>query len=359
MSAGSDPVTGKRRQRSKTVHGTKADAIAVLNALTAEVRGQYAAGDSSTTVGQLVAEYLRVTDLTATYRADCERVVAWLPERLARTPVWKVRPNDLDNLYAALRAAGRSPHRIGRLHDVLSASLGRAVDWGWATRNPATGTRPPTRPRRLIRVPTPEVLAELLERAGPDFATYLMVSFVTGARRGEMVGLQWGDVDGTRLWFRRSVSYTPATGVTVKPTKTERERVVTIDERTAGILAGHRADMSVQLLVPIGPETFVFPADWTGTRPWRPDFATYRFVKLRDELGLAGVRLHDLRHAAATYALRAGYEVTVVSKRLGHSNPRVTLDVYSHVLDGRDAEVATSLGEVLHPRRGSLDAPLA
>jgi len=178
------------------------------------------------------------------------------------------------------------------------------------------------------------------------FAVFLRLAFVTGARRAELCGLQWGDFDGSRLWFRRSVVYTPTSGIVVKGTKTERERVVVLDADTAGILEGHRVEEVTQL-GPLTDATYLFTSDPFGRTPWRPDYVTKRFAHLRTTLGLPPVRLHDLRHASATYALRDGIEMAVVSKRLGHSRQSTTSDIYSHVLEGRDAAAADVLARVL------------
>ena len=76
-----------------------------------------------------------------------------------------------------------------------------------------------------------------------------------------------------------------------------------------------------------------------------------RFVRLRDGLGLNGVRLHDLRHFVATRMLAAGVPVPTVSGRLGHASSSTTLNVYSHFLEASDREAAEALGSCSTPTR--------
>ena len=369
VSAGVDPLTGKRRRVSRVVHGRKDDANRALRALQDEVDRTHTRLGSDSSLGALITEYLRVTQLSPTMREDYLRAKRqMLPDLMAELPLWKLRANDLDSLYASLRAQGWSPDRVIRLHTLISAALSRAVKWSWLVRNVAADASAPTPPRRRVRPPQQDAVGLLLEKADPVFAVFLRLAFVTGARRGELCGLQWGDLEagapeqrqghardglmspGSRLWFKRAVVYTPTSGVIIKGTKTDRERVVTLDSDTAGILEGHRTEEASQLRGPITPTTFVFTSHPYGREPWRPDYATFLFGKLRKELGLTGVRLHDLRHASASYALRAGIEMSVVSKRLGHSRQSTTSDVYSHVLEGRDAAAADALAGMVRTK---------
>ena len=73
-----------------------------------------------------------------------------------------------------------------------------------------------------------------------------------------------------------------------------------------------------------------------GSKPFRPDNVTGFFMRVRDSLGLRHVRLHDLRHFTATQLIGANVDIRTVAGRLGHSDPSVTLRVYSHVIEERD-----------------------
>jgi integrase len=98
-------------------------------------------------------------------------------------------------------------------------------------------------------------------------------------------------------------------------------------------------------------DAFVFSDEPAGRAPWRPDSAvTGRFMKLRDELGI-DVRLHDLRHAAATQLLVAGVDVRTAAERLGH-DPRTMLGIYAHPVREADQRAANIVGGLLDDEAG-------
>jgi hypothetical protein len=96
-------------------------------------------------------------------------------------------------------------------------------------------------------------------------------------------------------------------------------------------------------------DAFVFSPELDGSRPFRPDAITGFFTGVRDECGLGTVRLHDLRHFTATQLIGANVDNRTVAGRLGHSNPSVTLRVYSHVLEERDQAAASILAIFSNP----------
>jgi hypothetical protein len=91
---------------------------------------------------------------------------------------------------------------------------------------------------------------------------------------------------------------------------------------------------------------FLYP----DARPLRPDYLSERFLLLSKQVGLRRIRFHDLRHTHATIALRAGVPVKVVSERLGHASPTITLTIYGHVIPGMQADAAQQVAAlVLNP----------
>jgi integrase len=97
------------------------------------------------------------------------------------------------------------------------------------------------------------------------------------------------------------------------------------------------------------PDAFVFSHRVDGSAPFRPDNVTGFFIRVRDALGLDGIRLHDLRHFTATQLIAANVDIRTVAGRLGHSDPSLTLPVYSHVIEERDRAAAAIMGRALAP----------
>jgi len=120
------------------------------------------------------------------------------------------------------------------------------------------------------------------------------------------------------------------------------------------LLQRHRANVDewahqAESVVP--EDAYVFSHAVDGSKPFRPDNVTGFFTRVRDSLGLHDVRLHDLRHFTATQLIGAGVDVRTVAGRLGHSDPSVTLRVYSHALEERDRAAADIMGQVLSPTK--------
>jgi integrase len=180
---------------------------------------------------------------------------------------------------------------------------------------------------------------------------YLRLALATGARRGELCGLRWKDVrfgDGA-IRIRRSLVEVNG-AVIEKDTKTHQVRTVAVDSGTIEVLKEYRDERSV-LCVDAGgalsEDAFVFSHYPDGRIPWRPNYVTLAFCRLRDELGLKAFRLHDLRHLCASLLLGQGVDVKTVSARLGHAQTSTTLDIYAHLMSQADEAAAGMLGEIL------------
>jgi hypothetical protein len=199
-----------------------------------------------------------------------------------------------------------------------------------------------------------EATVKLLEAADehdPDFGTVLRVLVATGARRGEVCGLRWSDIDfaGATITIRRSVA-SVAGGTVVKEPKTHAARRIAIDAATLRTLEQrreHAAALADACRLAFDRDGFVFTSEPDGSRPLHPDTITGGFQRLRERTGLSDVRLHDLRHLHATQLLAAGVPVRTVSGRLGHANAATTLNVYAHFLEASDRQAADVIAGLL------------
>lgn len=354
VDGGRDPVTGRRRQVTRTVRGSARDAQHELNRLLVEVgRGDVLGHDA--TIAQLLDAWMAIARLEALTRRDYASVIRrYLVPALGDKRVWQLRARDLDALYADLAAKGLGPARIRRVHNIASRALKQAVRWEWVTRNVARDASPPPLPRPDPRPPGTAEVLELLGRADGELLTFLRLDAVLGARRGEMCALRWRDVDldaGTVAIRRAVVDGGPGVGIVEKAHKTERPRPpVALDPGTLRLLRAHRrfcAERLLQLGTSLGPETYVFHRDADGMAPWRPDSASRRFARLRDRIGLGHVQLRALRHYVATQLLAAGVDVRTVSGRLGHARTSTTLDIYAAFVPAQDRQAAELLGAAL------------
>jgi integrase len=129
------------------------------------------------------------------------------------------------------------------------------------------------------------------------------------------------------------------TGLVETATKTHAERRLAIDPNTCELLDAMREP-------PGDPNRFVFSHDG-GVTPWRPNYVTLAFARLTRRTGLPDVRLHDLRHFAATTMLLNGVDVRTAAGRLGHARASTTLDIYAHYTQPADRHAAATLADAL------------
>jgi integrase len=342
---------------SRSIRGSKRDAQRALNELAAEAdRGRYSGTDA--TFDQLAAQWLAFVgnDLSPTtlrtYRNLLSKRI--LPS-IGTKPIKSIQASDLDGLYnGLLQRVGLSPKSIRQIHAIIRRAFRQAVLWGWISTNPAINATPPRLRNFDPTPPSVDQVGELLRAAhlrDPEFANFLHIAATTGARRGEICALRWCNVNFNvaSLTVERNVIEVPG-GLLEKDTKTHAARRIALDADTVAVFVSQR-EFAQARAATIGAEVqdsdFVFSREPDGSRPWTPDNVTKRFVILRDQLGYDRMRLHDLRHFAATRLIAAGVPVRTVSGRLGHSNPATTLSVYSHFVEASDQQAASVMGELV------------
>lgn len=278
-----------------------------------------------------------------TYRVDVAHVLQHLPRAFLERDTQGVEPAVVATLQRTLLRQGWSPHRIQRVRGCISGAFRMAVDYGWTNRNPVADVRAPKVERADVTAPELDVVRRILDTAPVTVRLFLRLAAITGARRGELVALQWHDLDGSDLSIRRAVVQVAGEAPVVRGTKTGRkgERKLTLDVETLELLDAHRTTQAETAEARRLPDpSFIFSHD-AGVSPWRPDYITQAYGKHRRTIpGARSVRLHDLRHWVATDMLQRGIPLIDVAGQLGHSNPRTTAAVYAHVMPGRGGDAA-------------------
>jgi integrase len=356
---GRDPLTGRKRGLQRTFRGTKREADKALAALVRDAERLTPRAASGTTVETVLREWLaHATPSLSARTVETSRrcIETTIVPALGSTPAARLTTLDIDRFYRRLLTVGignkpYSPATIRRVHGILRRALTQGVRWGWLPHNPAIDASPPRVPLRELRPPTPEELARLYRTAlerDPALATFILLAASTGARRGELIGLRWKDVDFARGVVSIERAIVLADRMLVEQgTKTRQSRRVTLDGETVKALAAHRGVMQGEAKAAgarLGENAFVFSGAPDGSEPWRPDATSRSFEFVCRRARVSGVRLHDLRHYVATQLLASGVDVRTVAGRLGHRNPATTLNVYAHFVPEADAEAAHTLG---------------
>jgi integrase len=247
--------------------------------------------------------------------------------------------------------AGVSTRTIGHAHRVLSKALREGMRHDLVLKNVAAIQRAPKVAADAMGILTPEQVAELPAKLdGHPLGPPTLIALFTGIRRGEALALRWGNVDfaGKIIKVRESLEATKA-GLRFKAPKSKAGvRDITLPAIVIEILHAHRKALLERRLVlgqgKLADADLVFPA-WDGS-PQHPDAFGSTWIKLARELGL-GVSFHGLRHTHASQLIDAGVDVVTIARRLGHSSPAITLNVYAHLFRKDDGKAAAAIDAAL------------
>ncbi|WP_258359423.1 site-specific integrase [Moorella sulfitireducens (nom. illeg.)] len=184
----------------------------------------------------------------------------------------------------------------------------------------------------------------MLERAkNTPYYALLHVAVKTGLRRGELLALRWPNIDfksGT-LSIKQSLAYTPEQGIFFKNTKNNSSRrIIDISREVIEVLKQHKkkqAEAKLLLGQHYKNQGLVFCQQ--NSKPLHPDTISSWFPNFLEEIGLPRLNFHCLRHTHASLLLKAGVDIKIISKRLGHSSISITYDIYSHLMPGMEREV--------------------
>ena len=298
---------------------------------------------SGITFGAMAERWLstkahRAPKTVAGYQSLLENTV--LP-RWENVPLRDVRFDDLQvwitglSIDGSVRFGGRglSASRVRQTHQLIGAVMKFAVKSKYLPSNPADGIELPRLPDAEQRYLTHEQLYRVAVASG-RLRTLILLLGYCGLRFGEAAALQVGDVDveGQRIRVQRSVTHVRKAGLVEGPTKNHKARTVSVPSSVARLLETEIALRDKTALV--------FQSTRGGYLTLAQ--ARYRFNKgVAAVDGIDGVRLHDLRHTCASLAIRAGANVKVVQKLLGHKSATLTLDRYGHLFpDDLDAVAA-------------------
>jgi len=271
------------------------------------------------------------------YRAALGHVRRHLGDRLLQ----KLCPADLAGLYAALKREGLQPRTVKFVGVILYSALRQAKKWGIIRDNPAETEKPPKAPQRETEMLQPKEAAALLQRLhGKPLYLLASLALATGARRNELLGLRWQDLDldNARLTIAQALEQTAAHGIQVKAPKTKHsKRTIALPPHAVAELRAHwRAQQEQRLALGMGkaPEGFPVLATYDGTYQ-SPNAVSHAWVRQMAALE-SSVTLHSLRHTHGSMLIASGV--------LGHSSVKVTLDVYGHLIHGTDDKAAEIIG---------------
>lgn len=341
-------ATGKRKRR--VVYGATKQAV---QAKLVRMHGQKLDGNLVNPCKLRLGEYLdqwlentaKRTVRSTTYESYETLSRLHLKPHLGGVRLTQLTPAHIDGLLRHLDAADLSPRRQQMAFAILRQALNHAVKRSLVLRNVCLVVETPKVEHREMHPLTQEQAQRFLKAAETDrhYALYVL-ALTIGARQGELLGLEWNDIDFEErtLHIRRTLTESNGALVTGPPKTKRGTRRVRIPQVAVDALLAHRKRMEDAGL---SGNARVF-CDLLGGPIRRQNLQRRSFKPLLARAGCPEVRFHDLRHSYATLALANGVQIRVVSDSLGHSRSSVTIDTYAHVLPSQERSAADRMDEV-------------
>jgi integrase len=280
---------------------------------------------------------------------------------LGKIVLTELKPMHIIHFYNELLTAPRLDGKEGvlsgrarnNIHRILSSMLTNAVYWQLIPENPIKRVRPPKQEKHVARFYTEQETVKMLsclENEEMKYKVAVHIAILTGMRRGEILGLEWRDIDFEKreIHLERTSVYTETNGVIEKDTKTHVARTVSIPEELCELLKKYRKHWLEQKfkLGSLWQGTDRLMIQWDG-RPMFPATLTHWFKKFLKKNDLPEITFHELRHTSATLLINLGVDIVTVAKRLGHAQNSTTLNFYTHAILSSDKVAAERLGERL------------
>ena len=372
-------LSGNIIKHTKTIHGTKKDAQIELAKFVADVQNGLIIEGKSLKFSEFTEiwkrDYGSKELAPSTYKRYCRMLKTRLLPYFGHFYINKIKPTDIMKFYDLLekdtqlvRKKGNNGSKtkkplsgktILEHHRLLRAMLHKAVYWQLIVTNPAERVQPPKarKPkRRSYDDEQTKILLENLELL-PNEATKYKVAIIltvfTGVRLGELMGLEWTDVDFKNgiISINRSSQYLADMGVFTKVPKTESSiREIAIPEFIISLLDEYKLWYEEQ--------KSIYGELWTNSdrlfvqadgKPMHPSTISKWFVKYVGQIGLPVINFHGLRHTNATLLISQNIDVAVVAARLGHAQITTTFNFYVHPIISHNKSAGNVLQNLLIP----------
>jgi integrase len=357
---------GARKRKWHSFKGTKREAqdqCAKLIAAMAE--GTYVE-NNRLTLGQYLLDRLTQWETSnkighKTAERYRELINNQIVPHLGSKQLQRLKAIDIERWHNVLISSGRkdgsggiSARTVGHAHRILSKALKEAARFDLVVKNVASTEKPPKVDRENeVQIVEEHRLKELLDKlSGRAIYPKMILSLFAGLRRGELLALRWChiDLDKKVLHVREALEETRAHGVLVKTPKSRAgRRDISLPDIVVETLREQRkAQLELRFRLGQGnlsDDDLLFPT-LEGSLP-SPRAFSAEWADVAASIGMPEVTFHALRHTHASQLIDAGVDVVTISKRLGHSGPGITLNVYAHLFRDNDARAATAINEAL------------
>ncbi len=355
-------TTGKRHYHSETFHGKKKAAQDRLRVLLTKHSAGEPLRKTKDNFNTFLGEWLQAVKPTlkeASYEHYKEALERWVKPTLGKLQLARIEDANIQSLYTQLADDGLASSTVGFVHTLLNSAFKLAVRRRKIQRSPMAGVTAPTKglkKREPHAMESEQIGSFLLAAEETRLGALFVLAFHTGCRPGELLGLKWGDVNTGRrtLRIQRTIVWRKGGEWYLTEPKTAlSRRTLPLTDSLIEKLAQQRT-RQLEDRMRAGKawtdNSFIF-ADEVGA-PYSQSMLRYRFKEILKAAGLSSdFKPYDTRHTTATLLMAGGTNPKVVQERLGHSKVTITLQTYTHVSPGMQAEASEEIERLLSGKK--------
>lgn len=355
-------ILGNRKRKTYNFEGSKQEAIKKE----AELKSEFYHIGESKRISDLTFEDLAelflnkycIPNISPTtthgYKESLKRILPILGKKKIKD----ITPLTLDDMYQKLKYGAKGQelgyHSIRNLHKVINCMFNKAIQWEIIDKNPNVKTTKPKRDHRekhFYDENQVKILLDCLEDESIKYKLLVVLALDSGARRSEICALRWSDIDFDTRMMSITKSLKVVEGqVYEKTTKTESSvRTIKLSESTIKVLKEYQEWQNAYIKV-LGRR-------WVGTedRIFTSKEGKYMFPGVCDHIlrhivhkyDLDPICFHELRHTCASLLINSGIDPKSVSKRLGHADTSITMEIYTHAFEESKNACADKFDEMM------------
>lgn len=365
-------VNGEYQRITETFHGLKSEAKARENELKNQAKNGTIIVSKKMTFAEFSERWLNEYAINLAPRTynEYKKLLPKINAHIGSIPLQDLKPLHLVEFYNRLRAIGKEPphnkfnksnfptkplteNTILHYYNLIGGILHKAVDWDCLEKNPNDKV-----PRPKIKKHEPnfydeqqvQELIKCLESESLKYRALIMLALDTGARRGELTGLEWDDIDFSKNCITINKITQRLNGEIIEkaPKTNSSIRKLQITDITAKILKDFRQSQRLEELR-LGSKWIktnkVFTGEFGGPMP--PETPSHIFENIIKKHNLPKIKFHELRHTSVSLLINAGIQTQLISKRVGHSSISTTSAIYSHIFNSTECEATQKLNEIL------------
>lgn len=349
--------TGKRKQKFKGGFKTKKEAEKACAELITQIENEQYIEPSKIRLKDFILEFMeeheKQTIRPTTYRTQINIIRKHIIPNLGHYELQKLTPMIIQKFYNQKAKEGYSGSYIKLMHAILCKTLRTAHEWEVVNKNVTTLVRSPRIERKEVQTWTIDEAKRFLSVVQNRrlYIAYVLAIF-TGMRKGEILGLQWKDIDleTKRISVRRTLIKDDNGKLTFDDTKTfGSKRLISLSDFVVSSLKKRKAQLNeMKLRLGKGFQDFdLVVCNNVGT-PLDLGDLNRDLNYVIEKYDFPKIKFHALRHTHATLLLLLGENPKVVAERLGHSSISITMDTYSHVTPTMQQQAADKLDQAIN-----------